>query len=297
MKEPTEVSKSGHNEREAVPIFTKRGKYLLSPKTFMKIVQAFQPNLYHMLCDGDTSQESGEKRTFKSVEKTDNFFKECLQIHKQSDKLKMSKIIASVEGGYNKKARELSIKYLNEYQAEIAGFLIDGLHTNGPDVIDMPEEPAIEIVNFVNSFLPAEKPRFTLGPYSPKMILELVKSGVDVFDSSYALVKTSQNEAITFKFDINDTENLRNKPEIDLADPIYKDEFEPFVKGCACIACKKHTRAYVHHLVNTKEMLAPILLMIHNLHHYIEFFKVIREHVKNDTIDKLIYHVSFQSAK
>ena len=294
MKDPSETAKSGHFDRDAVPIFTKRGKTILTPTSFMKIVESFKPDMYHPLADGDTSKDSASKRIYKAVDKSDTFFKACLEIHKKSDKLKNTSIIAAIEGGYNEKARETSYNYLKEHNQDISGYLIDGLHSNGADVVNIEEQPVLDIVSYTNSLLPAEKPRFAFGPYNPKMILELVKIGVDVFDSSYAFIKSTQNEAITFCFDIKNEANLDNRLEIDLADPIHKDVFEPFVKNCCCLACRKHTRAYVHHLVNTREMLGPILLMIHNLHHYIEFFKVIRQHVKNDSLGKILQHVSKQ---
>lgn len=59
------------------------------------------------------------------------------------------------------------------------------------------------------------------------------------------------------------------------------------VEGCECYACKNFTRAYIHHLINVKEMLAPVLLMMHNLHHWNGFFASIREAVKADRLQEL----------
>lgn len=44
----------------------------------------------------------------------------------------------------------------------------------------------------------------------------------------------------------------------------FKDDFEPFVKNCSCLACEKHTRGYTHHLCNTKELQGSILLMMYD---------------------------------
>lgn len=77
----------------------------------------------------------------------------------------------------------------------------------------------------------------------------------------------------------------------------YKDDFKPFVDGCLCLACQNHTRAYTQHLVHTKELLAPILLMIHNTHHYLEFFKMIRINIAKDTLPSLLTLLLDQEAR
>jgi queuine tRNA-ribosyltransferase subunit QTRTD1 len=51
------------------------------------------------------------------------------------------------------------------------------------------------------------------------------------------------------------------------------------VEGCTCFACRNHTRAYVHHLLHTHEMLASVLLEIHNTHWWLGFFESMREAV------------------
>lgn len=69
--------------------------------------------------------------------------------------------------------------------------------------------------------------------------------------------------------------------------PRYQEDFGPLVRGCSCYCCKNHTRAYVHHLLVTNELLAGVLLMMHNFEHYFRFFCSIREALKNDTLAQL----------
>eukprot|EP00271_Cylindrocystis_brebissonii_P020228 TRINITY_DN661_c0_g7_i1.p1 TRINITY_DN661_c0_g7~~TRINITY_DN661_c0_g7_i1.p1 ORF type:complete len:132 (-),score=4.27 TRINITY_DN661_c0_g7_i1:597-992(-) len=65
--------------------------------------------------------------------------------------------------------------------------------------------------------------------------------------------------------------------KINLRSLTYRLSLEPLVPGCSCYACRCHSRAYIHHLLNTHEMLAEVLLCIHNNHHYLQFFQAIRE--------------------
>lgn len=67
----------------------------------------------------------------------------------------------------------------------------------------------------------------------------------------------------------------------------YQDDFRPLVEGCGCYCCKNHQRAYLHHLLVTNELLAGVLLMIHNIAHYHGFFGALREALANDKLDLL----------
>lgn len=67
----------------------------------------------------------------------------------------------------------------------------------------------------------------------------------------------------------------------------YQEDFSPLVSGCSCYCCKSHTRAYIHHLLVTNELLAGVLLMMHNFEHYFRFFCSIREALKSDTLAQL----------
>ncbi len=56
-------------------------------------------------------------------------------------------------------------------------------------------------------------------------------------------------------------------------DACYKDDLSPISDSCNCLACQHHTRAYIHHLLTTNELLGPILLTMHNLRCYEVFFR------------------------
>ncbi|RMX59483.1 hypothetical protein pdam_00020123 [Pocillopora damicornis] len=74
--------------------------------------------------------------------------------------------------------------------------------------------------------------------------------------------------------------------EINLNHTRYSSDFTSLVSGCTCYCCTNHTRAYVHHLLVTKEMLSKVLLMIHNLHEYCQFFAGIRLSIEEDNFEE-----------
>lgn len=110
----------------------------------MDIVEAYQPDLYVALCDGDTNIKSGAKRASKAVLRSKTLLEQCLNIHQHSKVLKSKGILGSVEGGYDLQAREESVDYLKD--KPLAGFVIDGLHNNGPSVQNISSEQIKQVV-------------------------------------------------------------------------------------------------------------------------------------------------------
>lgn len=111
----------------------------------MELVEAYKPDLYVALCDGDTNINSSAKRVSKSIIRSKTLLEQCLNIHVNSDILKSKGILGPVEGGYNLQAREESIDYLKD--KPLAGFVIDGLHNNGPTVQNISSEQIKEVVH------------------------------------------------------------------------------------------------------------------------------------------------------
>lgn len=292
LRDPTESCLPGYHEKDVVPVFGRSGRKNFNAESYMNLVEAFRPDVYVPLFDGDTDGASSKKREMKSLERTETFVEQCLEVHRKSEKLKGATVLGPIVGGYNKKLREKSVQFVEQFKEDFSGYFIAGLHSNGSSATEVKKTPLLAIVSSICQQLPSDKPRFMFGAFSPQIILELVSRGVDIFDTSYPYLKTQQNRALNFSFNTSDTNVNSRKNELDLKDSYWAEDFTGFVEGCRCLACTKHTKAYTHHLYNTREMLGPILLMIHNLHHYFEFFKAIRKHVAEDTIGELVAHIN-----
>ncbi|XP_053686944.1 queuine tRNA-ribosyltransferase accessory subunit 2 [Sabethes cyaneus] len=263
LKDPAELCQPGFHEKDFVPIYGRSGRINLTTEKFIKLMEIFQPDIYVPLFDGDTDMNSSKKREQKSVDRTETFVLECLEAHRSSEALKHSSILAPVVGGYNIKLREQSLMFLDQHKGIIGGYLLAGLHSNGSSACQVDEKLLKDTVSKICETLPAEKPRFAFGAFTPCIILELVSKGVDIFDTSYPYLKTQQHRALTFSFNTDDDQFPDEwESELDLQDSRWVEDFNGFVKNCSCLACTKHTRAYSHHLFNTREMLGPILLMM-----------------------------------
>ena len=186
---------------------------------------------------------------------------------------------------------------------ECDGFLLDGFHSGGSDGLKVNVAGEVEpILKDVLSVLPNEKPRLYLGMCDPKMVLDLVSLGVDMFESSFAFYAADNGLALDFKnsfhasFDSpNESCPVRNGSDgpskltdppdlytMNVKDEVYKDDFRPLVSSCSCYTCRSHTRAYINHLLATNELLGPTLLTIHNLFHFGTFFVTIRDSIKDE---------------
>uniref|UniRef100_A0A182PP46 Queuine tRNA-ribosyltransferase accessory subunit 2 n=1 Tax=Anopheles epiroticus TaxID=199890 RepID=A0A182PP46_9DIPT len=296
VRDPSESPIPGLPEKELLPIYTRNGRRNISLEQYMTLVETFRPDAYVPLYDGDTDANSSKKREQKSLDRTEKFVEQCLEWHRKSDALQSSCLIGPVVGGYNEKLREQSIEFLRRSDDTFAGYLIEGLHMHGPSVVRMDATAAVPIVGNVCKLLPEEKVRFCFGPYDPIVLLDMISAGVDVFDTSYAFLKAAQeHRALVFSFDVSTT-GEQHTTELDTTDSQWAEDFGPLLPGCMCYTCQKHSRAYVHHLYNTREMLGPILLMMHNLHHYTEYFKAIRHHVANDSLPELKKHLAAQKS-
>lgn len=144
IQDPAEVTSRGYQKGNSIAVWSKNGRHSINPDTYMDLVEAFKPDIYVALCDGDTDEMSSSKRVEKAVERSKNQFNRCLERHMTSKVMRSRGILGPVEGGYDTVARERSVKYLRDKQVE--GYVIDGLHTNGAEVRNIGFESIRHIV-------------------------------------------------------------------------------------------------------------------------------------------------------
>lgn len=292
LKDPSEQVKEKPQEKESVALYTRSGKQVLTSEDYMKVVEVFKPEIYEALSDSDNNADSSKKRITKASESSQKLLLDCIELHKNSPTLSKSLLIASVQGGYNEIERQKYLKFLVENNDDsIGGYSIEGLHLRGTSATSLTFKQIKSIIELCTEALPANKPRIMYGAYNPVTLLQLVASGIDIFDSSYVYLATQAAKVLTFSFSDDKT---KYPFALDMKDERFKEDLEPFMKNCECLACQKMTRAYVYHLVNCRELLANTLILIHNLYHYKEFFKVIRKSIEEGTLDNLINVVSQQ---
>ena len=144
IHDPAHTTNPGFQQLDSISVWSRTGRVVVTTNKYMEFVQAYKPDLYVALCDGDTNINSSAKRISKAVLRSKTLLEQCLDIHLHSDTLKLRGILGPVEGGYNLQARKESIDYLKD--KPLAGFVIDGLHNNGPSVQNISSEQIKQVV-------------------------------------------------------------------------------------------------------------------------------------------------------
>ena len=159
---------------------------------------------------------------------------------------------------------DLRIEHMKEIrEIDVQGFAIGGL------AVGETTKEMYDIIETVEPYMPQNKPRYLMGVGTPVNILEAVARGVDLFDC----VMPSRNARHGKIFTWNGPINILNSQ--------YESDSSPIDIFCDCPTCKHHSRAYIRHLLKSKEILGMRLCVMHNLYFYNNLLFKIREALDN----------------
>ncbi len=150
---------------------------------------------------------------------------------------------------------------------DLAGYAIGGL------AVGEPTDVMYRMIEAVEPWMPADRPRYLMGVGTPSNIIEGVARGIDFFDC----VMPARNARHARLFTWEGAINLKNAKH-------ERDE-RPIDAGCSCPVCRRYSRAYLHHLFKAGEMLAMRLAVMHNLYFYNSLARQIREAIEQDAFD------------
>ena len=162
-----------------------------------------------------------------------------------------------VQGGVHPALRRESAAALRAIGFE--GYAIGGLAVGEGQAL------MFETLDATVPHLPADAPRYLMGVGTPADLVGAVRRGIDMFDC----VMPTRAGRTARAFVPGGTLNLRNAR--------HAADAAPLEAGCPCLACTRHSRAYLHHLFRAAEMLGPILLTAHNLTYYGRLMSGLRE--------------------
>lgn len=175
-------------------------------------------------------------------------------------------IFGIVQGGVHTDLREESCHSLTDIGFD--GYALGGLAVGeGQDLM-------FDTISATTPHLPTDRPRYLMGVGRPSDIVGAVLRGVDMFDC----VMPTRSGRTAQAFTRNGTLNFRNAK--------HKDDPAPIDAQCRCPACRNYSRAYLHHLVRTKEILGVMLLTWHNLTYYQDLMRDIRLAIREDRLDE-----------
>ena len=154
-----------------------------------------------------------------------------------------------------------SIEKLKEIDFD--GYAMGGLAV-GENQADM-----FKILNETTNFLPQNKPRYLMGVGTPSDILGAVKRGIDMFDCVMPTRSGRTGLAFTWQGKLN----LKNSK--------YQNDKSPLDKKCDIRQLNKYSKSYLNHLIKSNEMMASMLISLHNIQFYQQFMREIRINIKN----------------
>ena len=138
------------------------------------------------------------------------------------------------------------------------GYAIGGL------AVGEGQEAMFNVLDFAPAMLPEDKPRYLMGVGKPDDIVGAVKRGVDMMDCVLPSRSGRTGQAFTRRGVVN-IKNAR-----------HQDDPRPLDEACGCPACSAYSRAYLHHVFRSGEIIASMLLTWHNLHYYQELMSDMR---------------------
>ncbi|MDZ4180351.1 MAG: tRNA guanosine(34) transglycosylase Tgt [Coriobacteriia bacterium] len=165
----------------------------------------------------------------------------CKAAHERPDQA----LFGIVQGGVHDDLRAESVQRLVEIG--FPGYGIGGYS------VGEPHDLMLESLGPVCAALPADRPRYLMGVGTPTSVLQAIALGVDMFDCVLPTRTARTGTALSSQGRMN----LRNAR--------YARDFDPLDPECSCPTCSQYSRAYLRHLVQSKEMLGSILLSVHNL--------------------------------
>jgi queuine tRNA-ribosyltransferase len=171
-----------------------------------------------------------------------------------------------VQGGLFKDLRLESLNSLIEIGFD--GYALGGL------AVGETQKEMFQVLDDVKSNLPELKPRYLMGVGTPSDILGAVKRGIDMFDC--VLPTRSGRTGLAFTW--NGRVNVKNKK--------YQNDNSPLDKDCDNLELNKYSLNYLNHLFNTNEILASMILTLHNINFYQELMRSIRSNIQKGTFDK-----------
>ena len=167
------------------------------------------------------------------------------------------------QGSLDEKLRARSAAALTDIGFD--GYAIGGL------AVGEGQEAMFGVLDYAPSQLPADKPRYLMGVGKPDDLVGAVARGVDMFDCVLPTRSGRNGQAFTRDGPIN----IRNAK--------FAEDQAPLDADCHCPVCTTWSRAYLHHLVRSGEMLGAMLMTQHNLHHYQDLMQGMRDAIAAGT--------------
>ena len=227
-------------------------KVFLGPEESIRVQHGLNSDII-MIFDDCTPYPASPEQASASMELSLNWAKRCKDAHGGHP----SALFGIIQGGMYKELREKSAASLVEMGFD--GYAIGGLSVGEP--VDM----MMKILEHTVRCMPVDRPRYLMGVGTPEDLVAAVQRGIDMFDCVMPTRNARNGHLFTSTGDIR----IRNAE--------HRASEKPLDEECDCYTCKNYSRAYLHHLDKTNEILGSRLNTWHNLYYYHELMRELRD--------------------
>ena len=236
-------------------------KIFMGPEQSMQI-QSNLASTIAMAFDECPSSVADRRYMENSVARTTRWLKRCKdemeRLNSLPDTINKQQLLFGInQGGVYEDIRVEHAKQISKLN--LPGYAVGGL------AVGESHEEMYRILDAVVPVLPENKPTYLMGVGTPANILEAVDRGVDFFDCVYPSRNGRHGHVYT------------NHGKLNLFNAKFELDNRPIEEGCQCPACRSYSRAYIRHLLKSKEMLGMRLCVLHNLYFYNTMMEEIRD--------------------
>ncbi len=235
----------------------------LSPEESMRIQKVLNSDIV-MIFDECTPYPADEAMAADSMRLSLRWAERSRRAHEGNP----NALFGIVQGGMHEALREESLQGLLDIGFD--GYAIGGLSVGEPKA-DM-----LRILDFTAPRLPQDKPRYLMGVGTPEDIVDAVLAGVDMFDC----VMPTRNARNGMLFTRYGNLKIRNS--------VHRTDTRPLDESCDCYTCRHFSRAYLHHLDKTNEILGAMLNTHHNLHYYQTLMRELRQAIADRRLEAYV---------
>ena len=258
------LSKLNKIDREKGAIFNSHvdgKKFFLSPEESIRIQLGLDSDIV-MIMD-ECPKKSDDYDLIKDSMNLSLYW--AKRSKKKFGKISHKALFGIVQGGLFKDLRIRSLKEL--VNIDFDGYAVGGL------AVGESQKQMFKVLDYIKDELPENKPHYLMGVGTPSDILGAVKSGIDMFDC--VMPTRSGRTGLAFTWD--GKVNLRNAK--------YQKDKTPLDPNTSLRSLNVYSKSYLNHLIKTNEILASMLISLHNINFYQQFMSEIRKAIKNGTFN------------
>jgi len=237
--------------------------HLLSPEESIRVQKAIGSDVM-MVLDQCIPSTSEYRKAKKAMELTHRWARRSLEARGDSPQA----MFGIVQGACFEDLRRESADAITNLRVDGKGF--DGFAIGGLAVGETKKQRE-DFTEITAALLPPDYPRYLMGVGTPLDILEAVHRGVDMFDCILPSALAKRGTVFT------------SRGKVQMRRSAYKFSEDRLDAECACETCETYSRAYLHHLTKTEEVLGWQLLSLHNLTFYHRMMTEIRAAIFTDT--------------